>query len=343
MSTASRIGWIGCGRHAQDMLLPHLVRTGARLEAICDTDAGRLAATATAYGVQHAFGDAASLLAHPGLDAVGMAVGPKAHPDLAIAALERGLAVFMEKPPAATATDAARVAQAAARTGRPVVVGFMKRHAVGNRIAKNIIEGGAFGRPLGFLGWYMTAPTYFTGDPDYSGFYLHHCVHYMDLVPWLMGEPLISIAARKVEPSPGKLLLHLDLGLASGAVGTLVMGTIQARTTPMEFVQVMGDQTRIEVSNVERVAWHRDPGFKIGDAAASLAGDGDTRSWEPNLTAARNEDPKGYAALLSGFVDSLQGKPAPDLPTIADGVRAMHALEAMIRAVEIGEPQRVLS
>ena len=45
-------------------------------------------------------------------------------------------------------------------------------------------------RPRPLLGEYMTAPTYFEGDPDYSGFYLHHCVHYLDLVPHLMGRPV---------------------------------------------------------------------------------------------------------------------------------------------------------
>ena len=33
----------------------------------------------------------------------------------------------------------------------------------------------------------MTAPTYFVGNPDYTGFYLHHCVHAMDLVPVVDG------------------------------------------------------------------------------------------------------------------------------------------------------------
>ena len=42
----------------------------------------------------------------------------------------------------------------------------------------------------------MAAPTYFAGDPDYSAFYLHHCVHYLDLVPWLMGKGLREIGAR---------------------------------------------------------------------------------------------------------------------------------------------------
>jgi myo-inositol 2-dehydrogenase/D-chiro-inositol 1-dehydrogenase len=36
-----RIGWIGCGNHASEMLLPQLVRLDARLEAVCDIDPRR--------------------------------------------------------------------------------------------------------------------------------------------------------------------------------------------------------------------------------------------------------------------------------------------------------------
>jgi len=43
---------------------------------------------------------------YPGLDAVGMAVGPGVHARIGALALQRGLAVFMEKPPAATAREA---------------------------------------------------------------------------------------------------------------------------------------------------------------------------------------------------------------------------------------------
>jgi len=38
-----RIGWIGCGTHAGEMLLSQLVRLDARLEALCDIDADWLA------------------------------------------------------------------------------------------------------------------------------------------------------------------------------------------------------------------------------------------------------------------------------------------------------------
>ena len=145
-----RIGWIGCGTHASEMLLPQLVRLPVRLAALCDTDTARLNATADRYGVQARYDDASALLAHPGLDAVGMAVGPAQHAKFGAAALERGLAVFMEKPPAPTADEAQRLAETAARTGRPCVVGFMKRYSTANRIAGNILRSPRV-RPIRFL------------------------------------------------------------------------------------------------------------------------------------------------------------------------------------------------
>ena len=324
-----RIGWIGCGMHATEMLLPQLVRLPVRLAALCDTDGAHLNATADRYGVQARYDDASALLAHPGLDAVGMAVGPAQHAKFGAAALERGLAVFMEKPPAPTADEAQRLAETAARTGRPCVVGFMKRYSTANRIARNILQSPEFGVRASLLGEYMTAPTYFERDPDYTGFLLHHCVHAMDLVPWLMGEPVTSVETRRHQLEPGKLLLHVAFGFVSGALATVVMGTHQSRGTPMEWWQVMGGHKRVEVRNVHEVRYYRAPGFKAADPRATLDPAQDALIWEPNLTAAANEDHKGYYALLSAFLARVRGEPS-DAPDISDGVRAMRVLEAMI-------------
>jgi myo-inositol 2-dehydrogenase/D-chiro-inositol 1-dehydrogenase len=331
-----RIGWIGCGRHAGEMLLPQLTRYDIRLAAICDIDAANRERIGGRYGVPEAarFADAAEMLDAGGLDAVGMAVGPRQHRDFAIAALARGLHVFMEKPAGADAGDARAIAEAAGRAGRHVVVGFMKRHSTANRIAINHVRG--FSQRASFLGEYMTAPTYFAGDPDYSGFYLHHCVHYLDLVPHLMGRPA-EIRARRHDLAPGRLLLHVDFAFDGGGLGTLVMGTHQSRATPMEWWQVMGDNERVEVRNVHEVRLFRAPKFKVDDPAARLSEGEDTLVWEPNLTVAANEDHKGYHAILGAWLDLIAGRPRPDAPTIADGVAAMAALDAMIRSAETGE------
>ncbi len=335
-----RIGWIGCGTHAGEMLLPQLVRLPVRLAAIADLDPGRLATIGDRYGVTERFADARALIAAPGLDAIGMAVGPRQHAEFAALALKRGLPVFIEKPPATTAEEAEKLVALAKQAGKPCVVGFMKRYSTANRIAGNVLRDPGFGPPASLLGEYMTAPTYFTGDPDYTGFLLHHCVHAMDLVPWLMGAPVTTVTARTHTLAPGKLLLHVAFAFASGALATVVMGTHQSRGTPMEWWQVMGDHARVEIRNVHEVRHFRAPPFKAADPAATLDQAVDTLIWEPNQTAAANEDHKGYHALLAAFLHAVRGEPN-DAPTIADGARAMRVLEAMVRSMASGEAEPV--
>lgn len=327
-----KLGFIGCGRHARHMLMPQLARNGMRLEAVCDIDEAAAATVAADYGAKAAYARHDDLIAHKGLDAVAMAVGPAVHEAAAIAALSQGLAVFMEKPPAADLAGAERVAEAAERAGRPVLVGFMKRYSTGNRMAKNVLEGD-FGPVSGVVATYMTAPTYFGGAADYSGFYLHHCVHAMDLVPWLTGSDMTDMTVRVREPAPGRILFHLSFGGDGGIVGTVVMGTLQSRGTPVERIEIMGDHKRLTVDNVVNVTYHRDPPFKADDLAATLHESADTLSWTPNFTAAANEDFKGYNALLADAAAALRGEKST-APTITDGVAAMGRLQRMRTLIE---------
>ncbi|QYK41097.1 MAG: Gfo/Idh/MocA family oxidoreductase [Paracoccaceae bacterium] len=61
-------------------------------------------------------------------DLVCVATYSDSHADFAVAAMEAGAHVFVEKPLATTVADARRVADCAARTGRKVVVGYILRH-----------------------------------------------------------------------------------------------------------------------------------------------------------------------------------------------------------------------
>jgi myo-inositol 2-dehydrogenase/D-chiro-inositol 1-dehydrogenase len=324
-----RIGWIGCGTHANEMLLPQLTRFDAKIAALCDVDEGRLTATGERFGIAATdrTRDWREVLARDDIDAIVVAAGPAAHLEIALASVGRRLPVFIEKPPAPTAAGAKQLARAAEAAGVPVIVGFMKRYSTANRIAANVIKDAEFGPPASFLGEYMTAPSYFSGNPDYTGFYLHHCVHYFDLVPYLMGE-VASVSARRHELAPGKLLLHVDFRFASGGIGTLVLGTHQSRGTPMEWWQVMGDHRRVEVRNVHEVRYYRAPPFKVADAAATL-GPEDTLVWEPNMTVAANEDHKGYFALFGDFIAAARGA-GNAAPNAADGARAMRLMETAL-------------
>jgi myo-inositol 2-dehydrogenase/D-chiro-inositol 1-dehydrogenase len=322
-----KIGWIGCGIHATQMLLPQLVRHDVEIVALCDIDAKRLASAGRQFGVSTLTSDANELIKTPGIDAVGMAVGPDQHLAFGKAALERGLPVFMEKPPSGSAAGARELQAASEKSGKPLLLGFMKRYSAGNKIAANIIRSGRFGDVLGLTGYYMTAPGYFVGNVDYTGFFLHHCVHYMDLVSFLV-SPVRKLTARKVVKEPGKVLFHINFDFECGAIGTIAMGTIQSRGAPVERIELMGDHQRIEVDNVIDIKWNRNPPFKVDDPAATLTDAIDSLTWKPNFTAAANEDPKGYYSLLSDVVPALGGATTA-APSIHDGVIAMERLEML--------------
>jgi myo-inositol 2-dehydrogenase / D-chiro-inositol 1-dehydrogenase len=332
-----RLGWVGCGTHANEMLLPQVTRHEVVIGALCDISPEHLARTGRRYGVptDARLTDWKALLDREDLDAIALAVGPQLHYEIGLAAIARGLPLFMEKPPAPTALQARELAAAAAAKGTPVVLGFMKRYATANRIAANVIHSPDFGPTASFLGQYMTAPTYFARDVDYTGFYLHHCVHYFDLVPHLMGE-VAAVSARRHELEPGKILFHVDFRFVNGGIGTLVLGTHQSRGTPMEWWQVMGDHRRVEVRNVHEVRYFRAPPFKASKTDASLVDGEDTLVWEPNQTAAANEDHKGYHAILGEFVRAARGKEIA-FPDAAAGARAMELLEQALASVS-GDP-----
>lgn len=72
--------------------------------------------------------DYAEALARLKPDLVCVATYSDSHADYAVAAMEAGADVFVEKPLATTVADARRVADCAAQTGRKVVVGYILRH-----------------------------------------------------------------------------------------------------------------------------------------------------------------------------------------------------------------------
>ena len=328
-----KIGWIGCGRHATWMLMPQLARSGFEIAAVCDRDEGAVQNAARQFGAKAVYSDYEEMIANADIDAVGMAVGPEVHFRATMAAIRRGIPVFMEKPPAASAAKAKELLDASDAAKVPVIVGFMKRYATGNKIAKNILDSGDFGQILGIHGSYMTAPTYFAAEVDYTGFYLHHCVHYMDLITWFAGSEFTDVRLRKSVPGDGKMLVHMNFECENGVIGNVIMGTVQSRGTPMEFVQIMGDQNRVEVENVINVAWHRNPPFKAEEPEALLDPACDTLVWTPNFTAAANEDHKGYHALLLDVAAKIRGE-GNSVPQIRDGWLAMQRLERMIELIE---------
>ena len=80
-----------------------------------------------------------------GVDGVVVSAATPAHAELTLAAVERGLPTFCEKPIASTAAESARVAEAIARSGVPVQVGYQRRFDAAFAAAKRAVDDGSLG------------------------------------------------------------------------------------------------------------------------------------------------------------------------------------------------------
>jgi predicted dehydrogenase len=124
-----RVGVIGCGLIAQVMHLPYLAELDDRFEtvAVCDVAGDVAEACAARFRVPQVFTSWEELVGGPPLDAV-LVLTSGSHAPPALAAFEAGLHVFVEKPMALSAAEGRAMVDAAARAGRRLMVGTMKRY-----------------------------------------------------------------------------------------------------------------------------------------------------------------------------------------------------------------------
>lgn len=119
----ARIGIVGIGWWATLNHLPAIAANpDADIVAICDLDAERLQTVGEKFGIAARYGDLGEMLANESLDGVIVSTPHTAHAAPAIAALEAGCHVLIEKPMATTATEGRAIAEAAARSGKSVIV-----------------------------------------------------------------------------------------------------------------------------------------------------------------------------------------------------------------------------
>jgi myo-inositol 2-dehydrogenase/D-chiro-inositol 1-dehydrogenase len=120
---ALRAGIIGLGWIARVHVPALDAADEVELVAACDLDAGRAEAIAGPRGAR-AYVSWGEMLDREELDAVWVCTPPLHHREPAIAALERGLHLYLEKPIARTLQDAEAIVAAAARASGVCAVGY---------------------------------------------------------------------------------------------------------------------------------------------------------------------------------------------------------------------------
>ncbi len=195
-----RIGIIGTGGIAEAHIRGYLAfPEECEITALADVIPGKASEKAAAFDLASAssFDDPLALIASGTVDLVSIATPPSTHAALAIAALDAGIDVLVEKPMAPSLEECDAMLAAQERSGRVLSVVAQNRFRDDHAALKEIVDSGLLGSISHVRidsAWWRGLPYYDlwwrgTWEKEGGGCTLNHAIHHIDLLLWLRGRP----------------------------------------------------------------------------------------------------------------------------------------------------------
>jgi predicted dehydrogenase len=229
-----RVAIYGCGRWANRTRIPNLLQVdGAAIVALCDVDPQALEMTAATHGLSsRTYTDGHQMVADGGFDVLYSLVRAESRTDVEVAAAERGIHIFSEKPQALEVGVARRIDEAIQRAGVISTVGFRERYRPIVQEARRLLTGQEIVhvRFQSFRG--LPSPAW----PEMStwgGPGINWGVHAVDYVRFMTGLELVRAQGFYCERSayPVALSQSHHYGLSNG--GTMTLSFVMAsKSTP---------------------------------------------------------------------------------------------------------------
>lgn len=191
-----RIGFLGTGwigRHRMEAMIASEAIVPA---ALCDPSPECLAAARQIAPGAEIASSLDAMLAM-GLDGLVIATPSALHAQQAIAALDRGVAVFCQKPLGRSEDEARSVVTAARKADRLLGVDLSYRHTAATRAVAELVRGGELGRvfaaDLTFHNAYGPDKAWFYNRAESGGgCVIDLGVHLVDLALWLLDFPAVE-------------------------------------------------------------------------------------------------------------------------------------------------------
>ncbi len=271
---------VGAGNRGAGAYVPWLAarRDLARIVAVAEPDAGRREAFARHHGIpsERCFEDDRALFERPRLgDFAIVATGDEHHVRPALAALERGYHVLLEKPMATREDDCRRLVAAADRAGRVLQICHVLRYAPLFEAIHRQVRAGAIGDVVAIqhaenVSTWHYAHSYVRGRwrnaGESSPLVLAKSCHDLDILHWLAGaEPATVFSqARPTELTAANR--------PEGAPDRCIEGCPHAPRCPYDAVAMYlrADPLALDVSRTRRSGL-RGAAMRWGAAARSLA------------------------------------------------------------------------
>lgn len=334
---AARIAFVGAGAHATESLYPNIPQIPEfDLVAVCDLIPEKARYFARKYGAPEWFTDVEAMLDRVQPQGVCIVGPPAMHHQVSLQVLHRGIPIFVEKPPAADLAGARELAEAARAHGAWGMVGFMKRFAPANRVAAEFMGTSAFGDLCSITLIHGSGPY---DDPRRMLYF--NGIHMLDLARFFAGDVASLFAYSRSESGSSAQLQAVSVALrfVSGAVGQLNMNSGHTWSDCFEQVYLSGRQAGILIDASRAVEvmtptarFAQGTGLQLFGWSSRYGVSGNMAGW-----AAGGHYTRGYWGEMSHFARAVLGQAVPS-PTLDDGVRAVHLIEAILESAQTGRP-----
>lgn len=257
--------------------------------------------------------DVRRALDDPAVEVVSVCTPTTTHLEYALAALEAGKHVLLEKPMALRAEDARRIAAAAAEAPTVLMVAQVVRFFAGYRRVRKAIDANRIGQVVAVRAHRMIGapPAGWWWDAERSGGPVVDLgVHDFDQLGCYLGEP-VAVRAVGVQAAAGPIETTVEY--AGGGIGqVLSYAAAPAFATSLE---VVGD------AGVAEFRFNSTVGNITDDGAAPAAGEFRLRSaTESIVEPVHDDDP--YTEQARYFLECVRNRASPEYCPLASSLDA---------------------
>lgn len=354
MTSTIRYGIIGCGgignTHADALALIDI----AELVAVCDVNRERAQAVADKYGVEHVFTSFEEMFDAVDLDAVSVATDHKSHFAPAMAAIEHGVNVIVEKPITTSLEQAHALVTAAEERGVKLGGVFQRRFFPSAQRMHEAISEGRLGRLaaaecIAHLGrdraYFDSADWRGSWLGEGGGVLMNQAIHMVDMLLWMVGKPT-EVYGRWTTLKHGDYIDVEDVSSAVVAFENGALGTIQAVTTFENGITVNPESGTSRRAPGFRLAVHGTAGHTVGMTESPELMQATTDQWtfDDEFSAidgwaAEEGGKSGFPAFHSDQLRDFALAVAEDRQPTVTGLDAYRALE-VVKGVYLSEARR---
>ncbi|GAA2009994.1 Gfo/Idh/MocA family oxidoreductase [Nakamurella flavida] len=343
-----RVAVIGAGTIAGLHLTAYAANPGVHIVGIHDINVARARAVAQEYGADRVYESLDDLLTDTTVEAVSICTWNDSHSKLAVAVLDAGKHVLVEKPLSRTVAEAEDVQRAVERSGKHLQVGFVRRFGQNALTLKRFVDGGTLGdvyfakatniRRIGNPGGWFADSARSGGGP-----LVDIGVHVVDLCWYMMGTPRpVTVSANSYTRLGNRAnVTNLkryraadddpDVNTVEDMVNALVRfedGSSLLLDTSYS-LHAVDDDLHISVFG-ERGGAELEPSLRL------VTEENDTiLRIEPQIDHPTFGMTEGFTNELAHFVELCRDR-VPDVATAAQGVEVMRMITAMYESARLG-------